>query len=178
MIAFPVPATSNRTGAFSASGFPIDFTMELSGMPFAHGQSSFNSRLGYNSGVTRLAPIPCPPAESTACQKQGSFPPPALPGFIGTTIPSAAPDSPAWLSRDAGWSRSSGPTAGVSRVPYAFLCMYVAVTTPARPMEYIRSYSPISFVLPHILGGSDLALTVSGPAQRSLTLQPTCSRSR
>jgi hypothetical protein len=36
MITFSVPATSNRTGAFNASGFPIDFTIELSGMPFAH----------------------------------------------------------------------------------------------------------------------------------------------
>ena len=36
MITFPVPATSNRTGAFDASGFPIDFTIELSGIPFAH----------------------------------------------------------------------------------------------------------------------------------------------
>jgi hypothetical protein len=33
---FPVPATSNRTGAVSASGFPIDFTVGLSGIPFAH----------------------------------------------------------------------------------------------------------------------------------------------
>jgi hypothetical protein len=36
MITSPVPATSNRTGAFDASGFPIDFTIELSGIPFAH----------------------------------------------------------------------------------------------------------------------------------------------
>jgi hypothetical protein len=36
IITFPVPAASNRTGAFSASGFPIDFTIELSGIPFAH----------------------------------------------------------------------------------------------------------------------------------------------
>jgi hypothetical protein len=36
IITFPVPATSNRTGAFNASGFPIDFTIGLSGMPFAH----------------------------------------------------------------------------------------------------------------------------------------------
>jgi hypothetical protein len=33
---FPVPATSNWTGAFNASSFPIDFTIKLSGIPFAY----------------------------------------------------------------------------------------------------------------------------------------------
>jgi len=114
--------------------------------------------------VSRLAPILCPPTESKACQKQGSFPPPELPGFIGTTIPSAAPDSPAWLSRDAGWSRSSGSTAGVSRVPCAFLCMHVVTITPASPMKAVRSYSSISSGLPRCGGGSAPALQFSRPS--------------
>jgi hypothetical protein len=33
---FPVPAASNWTGAFNASSFPIDFTIKLSGIPFAY----------------------------------------------------------------------------------------------------------------------------------------------
>src|SRR5260370_31559580 len=110
--------------------------------------------MGKKGGVSRLGLSPGRTGESEACQKQGPFPPPALPGFIGTTIPSAAPDSPACLSRDAGWSRSSGSTAGVSRVPYAFLYMHVVTNTPTDPTEPIRSYCSVSFGLPRYFGGS------------------------
>jgi hypothetical protein len=69
-------------------------------------------------------------------------------------------------------------TAGVSRVTGAFLCMHVVTNTPAGPMEAVRSYSSISGGLPHLHGGSAPALGVSRPAWCSLTLQPTCSRTR
>ena len=59
-----------------------------------------------------------------------------------------------------------------------FLCMHVVTNTPAGPMEAVRSYSSISGGLPHLHGGSAPALGVSRPARCSLTLQPTCSRSR
>jgi hypothetical protein len=72
----------------------------------------------------------------------------------------------------------SGSTAGVSRVPCAFLCMHVVVITPASPMEAVRSYSSIISGLPRQVGGSAPALTVSRPIQRSFALQPTCSQSR
>src|SRR5437667_8109344 len=45
-------------------------------------------------------------------------------------------------------------------------------------MEFIRSYRSISFGLPTNRGGSAPALSVSGPAQRSLALRPACSPSR
>jgi hypothetical protein len=45
----------------------------------------------------------------------GPFPPPALPGLIGTTNPSATPCGPASPSRVSGWG-SRAPTAWVSRV--------------------------------------------------------------
>jgi hypothetical protein len=45
-------------------------------------------------------------------------------------------------------------------------------------MELIRSYGSIHVGLPQITDGSAPALTVSRPAQRSLTLQPADSPSR
>jgi outer membrane protein OmpA-like peptidoglycan-associated protein len=45
-------------------------------------------------------------------------------------------------------------------------------------MEFVRSYDSIRFGLPTNRGGSAPALSVSGPAQRSLTLRPACSPSR
>jgi len=47
---------------------------------------------------------------------QGPFPPPALPGFFGTTSLSATLDGPACLSRGPGWGARL-PTARASRVP-------------------------------------------------------------
>ena len=49
---------------------------------------------------------------------QGRFPPPALPGFIGTTSPSVTPSRPACPSRASGWA-SRSPT------PWAFPCCAV-----------------------------------------------------
>ena len=51
----------------------------------------------------------------TLVLNSGPFPPPALPGFIGTTGLSATPVGPACPSRASGW-RSRAPTDGVSRV--------------------------------------------------------------
>jgi hypothetical protein len=44
--------------------------------------------------------------------------------------------------------------------------------------KLVRSYLPIGFGLPRIGGESAPALSVSRPAQRSLTSRPTCSPSR
>src|SRR5262245_36674692 len=43
---------------------------------------------------------------------------------------------------------------------------------PGRTDGLVRSFSPIDFGLPRIIGGSAPALAVSGPAQRSLALRP------
>ena len=50
--------------------------------------------------------------------------------------------------------------------------------TPAGLMELVRSYRSTNFVLPSNRGGSAPALSVSRPAQRSLTLRPARSPSR
>ena len=49
---------------------------------------------------------------------------------------------------------------------------------PDRSNGPIRSYCSVSFGLPRYFGGSAPVLTVSGPAQCLLTLQPAYSRSR
>src|ERR1019366_216061 len=69
-------------------------------------------------------------------------------------------------------------TAGASRVASDPLCLHAVATTPAGPMELIRSYCSIDFGLPQITDGSAPALSVSRPAQRSLALQPADSPSR
>jgi len=54
---------------------------------------------------------------------------------------------------------------------------HVHATTPAGPREPVRSYRPLDFDLPRLTAGSAPALNFSRPAQRSLTLGPTSSRS-
>jgi hypothetical protein len=64
----------------------------------------------------------CPISNPSLCLalilNQGRFPPPALPGFIGTTNPSVNPSRPACPSRASGWA-SRSPT------PWAFPCCAV-----------------------------------------------------
>ena len=69
-------------------------------------------------------------------------------------------------------------TAGTSRVAHGPLCLHAVANTPAGRMEFIRSYDSIRFGLPTNRGGSAPALSVSRPAQRSLTLRPARSPSR
>src|SRR6202521_1303824 len=69
-------------------------------------------------------------------------------------------------------------TAGTSRVAHGPLCLHAVANTPAGLMELVRSYRSTNFGLPTNRGGSAPALSVSGPAQRSLTLRPACSPSR
>src|SRR6266478_2008261 len=69
-------------------------------------------------------------------------------------------------------------TAGTSRVAHDPLCLHAVANTPAGRMEFVRSYDSIRFGLPTNRGGSAPALSVSGPAQRSLTLRPARSPSR
>ncbi len=98
------PRSSNRTCRFPASGSPAGFTPTLSAERLAHSDrksglclaracaafpaftvtQSFLERLRIVSGVCRLSPITRSSPSSKACQKSGAFPPPELPGFIGT----------------------------------------------------------------------------------------------
>jgi hypothetical protein len=69
-------------------------------------------------------------------------------------------------------------TAGASRVASGLLCLHAIAIIPAGPMELVRSSVSIVSGLPCEKVRSAPAIIVSGPAQRSLTLWPTCSRSR
>src|SRR6266446_5472704 len=61
-------------------------------------------------------------------------------------------------------------------VPDVTLCL--AHNTPAGRMELVRSYNSTRFGLPTNSGRVGSCITISGPAQRSLTLQPARSPSR
>jgi hypothetical protein len=71
----------------------------------------------------RVAPISASSLLPASALNQGSFPPPALPGFPGNTSLSATLSRPACPSRASGWS-CARPRERVSRVARAFLvCM-------------------------------------------------------
>src|SRR3989454_160832 len=57
-------------------------------------------------------------------------------------------------------------------------CLHAVANTPAGLMETCPLVRSTNFGLPTNRGGSAPALSVSGPAQRSLTLRPACSPSR
>jgi hypothetical protein len=82
------------------------------------------------------------------------------------------------LSLASCWLITTAITAGASRVASAPLCLHAVATTPAGPMEPVRSYCSIVIGLPRFSGGSAPASPVSRPAQRSLTLRPARSPSR
>ena len=66
----------------------------------------------------------------TSTLNSGPFPPPALPGFNGTTGLSATPGGPACPSRASGWGHAP-PPPGVSRVASDPLCRHAVAITPA-----------------------------------------------
>ena len=57
-------------------------------------------------------PISYPLPLLTPTLNQGRFPPPELPGFVGTTSPSATPSRPACPSRASGWPLRSATPRG------------------------------------------------------------------
>ena len=66
---------------------------------------------------------------------QGPFPPPALPGFSGTTSLSATPERPAFPSPESGWSSPTTPRGFpcCARFP----CVHAAATTPAQRLAVL-----------------------------------------
>ncbi len=58
------------------------------------------------------------------------------------------------------------------------LCLRAVAITPVEPLGASIVHFPSDFGLPHDYGGSAPTLVFSRPAQRSLTLRPTNSRSR
>lgn len=103
----PFPSrSSNQTGGFPASGSRRRLTRLA-----CNAVCSFWTL----SGVVRLTPISSSCATSCVPFQLRPFPPPALPGFVGTTGLSATPHGPACPSRAAGWC-SQPPPNGASRV--------------------------------------------------------------
>ena len=86
---------------------------------FADKQSSFRDRPVLN-GVDRQSQSPDCWSLPGTCQKSGSFPPPALPGFISTTSLSATPKRPSLLLTES-WLRATTSHRGASRVACRFL---------------------------------------------------------
>ena len=88
MITFPAPASSNAACGFPALRFPACFTSRVM-RPIQPSPS----RISFASGrAVRSAPFSsrlCLPCRQSRYRQQGRFPPPALPGFTGTTSPSA-----------------------------------------------------------------------------------------
>jgi len=106
---------------------------------------------------------------------EGSFPPPALPGFLSTMSPSDSPPRPAWPSQASGWSFAR-PRDGVSRVAPA-LVVYVPSSLPRWNRWVPVALFPSDASFPCISARSASTSSVSRPAQRLLALQPAHSRS-
>ena len=119
--------------------------------------------------------VPC--VRSILPPPQGPFPPPALPGFSGTTGLSAtlpAQPVPRGLSVDV-----SLATDRASHVAAFFLFPACQRHYPGGPKGVPPSLaSPSGVGLPHFSAGSAPALPVSRPAQRSLAFRPAGSLNR
>jgi hypothetical protein len=118
----------------------------------------------------------------TSVLNSGPFPRPALPGVLGRTGLSATPSGPVRPSRASSW-RSRPPPLGASRVAsdlrvQACHRQYPGGTTGSRRFAGCDPQFPSDGGLPRFHGGSAPTFSLSGPAQRSLALRPTCSRSR
>ena len=119
----------------------------------------------------------CQTHSSIACRSllpapfpdQGSFPPPALPGFTGTTTLSATPRGRFRASRHDRWpAPPRQPPRGASRVAHD-PSTHMPSPLPRRNRWVRMSLSfPNGGGLPRISGGSASALPFSRPARRSL----------
>ena len=88
-------------------------------------------------------PISTPSLRVAFVLNQGPFPPPALPGFPGTTGLSATPSRPEHLSQVSGCSSLSTPRGFPCCV--RFPCVHAVATTPARRLRLL----PCSFSQPY-----------------------------
>ena len=118
----------------------------------------------------------CPFLLHTSLSKQGLFAPPALPGILATTGPSATP---------AARPHPRGLPVGLRSPPQGLPVllsypsyMRAAATTPVEPQGACVALFPRNISLPRISGGSASTSPVSRPARRSLALRPACSLNR
>ena len=114
-----------------------------------------------------------------------NFPPPELPGFLGTTSLSATPGGPACPSRASGWE-SRFPPMGLPVLQQLPVCRHAVTITPVGPLDQIvrdeglstPRFSPATAAFPDIYGGSAPTLKLSRPARCSLALRPADSPHR
>jgi hypothetical protein len=123
---------------------------------------------------TGSSPITFTSPSSKAHQKSGSFPPPALPGFNGRMTLS---DSRQCRRLQATLRPLPSHRTGLPRLPEPPF-RRAEPTTPADRAGAHVDYFPRSRGLPQMAGGSASALSLSRPAQASLTLRPAGSLSR
>jgi hypothetical protein len=120
-----------------------------------------------------LRSIPWLLVASTAHPKSGPFPPPALPGFHGTTSLSATPRRP-------GLALTGFRLGTPSSHRWGFPCCLsiplarMPSPLPRRDRSSVVARDSTSGGLPRRSGGSAPALRVSRSARRSLTLWPAC----
>ena len=106
---------------------------------------------------------------SKACQKQGDFPPSALPDFIGNIPLSDSRPGQNLLFLLRATTPHPGRVSHVAQV--TFLTCHPHY--PGRPEQTFVTVSCLfRFGLPRILGGSASTTFLSGPAQGSLALRP------
>jgi hypothetical protein len=126
-----------------------------------------------------LRPIPRLLVTSRACPKSGPFPPPALPGFRGTTSLSATPRRPGLSLAGVRLRSRCPPPLGFPVLRPLSLCRHAVAITPVGPqVGSSRSPGTCDGGLPHPFAGSAPTLPVSRPTRRSLTLRPAYSRNR
>ena len=124
----------------------------------------------------RLSPVAMPSLLSASLSNQGSFPPPALPGFRGNTSPSATlPARPAPHGVPVGVCHATDRASRVATVPLFHACRR---QYPGGVGRCARRSLPGRCQPSPLFGGSAPALPVSRPARRSLALRPTWSLSR
>ena len=131
---------------------------------------------GYHYGVKlRITPTGLSPASAAA--SLAALPPPALPGFLGTTGPSATPTGPACPSRGSG-SRVPRHRRGFPCcAPYPLPCVPPPLPRRNRSVPVSLTCRTVP-AFPVRQAGRLPHHNVSRPAQRSLTFRPACSLNR
>ena len=145
--------SSNRACGFPAHGSPTGFarqhTMARSSFGrdpndstiFADKQSSFRDRSALN-GVDRQSQSPGCWSLPETRQKSGSFPPPALPGFISTTNLSATPKAAQSAPHGVLVESHNLSPLGLPVLRVVSSCRHAVVTTPVEPSVLIARSSP------------------------------------
>ncbi len=169
------PRSSNRTCGFPASGSPTGFiarhTAEHPTFALTH---SFLRRLRIFKGVSRrIANHPTSPS-SKACQKSGSFAPPALPDINARMTLSDSHQRPPPDRDVEAVTLVSDGSPPITRITFPTCRAHY----PGGSSGCSCRSLPHSRGLPQLAGGSASASALSRPAQASLALRPAGSLSR